>query len=71
MAYFYRLLLFYLNLSSGDFTNTSSHICGSWYLPTINIYQGLITLYPSDHNICHIKTIEINVAIPSAKEIRG
>ena len=39
--------------------------------PTINGYQGLITSYPSDHNICHIKTIEINLAIPSAKEIRG
>ena len=27
------LLALYLNFNSGDLTNTSSHMCGSWYLP--------------------------------------
>ena len=34
----------YLNLSSGDLTNTSSHICGSWYLPIFLFRDGSLTL---------------------------
>ena len=30
----------YLSISSGDLTNTSSHICGSWYLPIIYLGMG-------------------------------
>ena len=35
---------FYLNLSSDDMTNTSSHICGSWYLPIFPFRDGSLTL---------------------------
>ena len=34
---------YYLNLSSGDLTNTSSHICGSWYLPMFLFREGSFT----------------------------
>ena len=34
----------YLSLSSGDLTNTSSHICGSWYLPIYLFRDGSLTL---------------------------
>ena len=34
----------YWNLSSGDLTNTSSHICGSWYLPIFLFRDGFLTL---------------------------
>ena len=42
-----RLLMLwscYLSLSSGDLTNTSSHICGSWYLPIFLLRDGSLTL---------------------------
>ena len=35
---------FYLNLSSGNLTNTSSHMCGSWYLPIFLFRAGSFTL---------------------------
>ena len=34
----------YLNLSSGDLTNTSSHMCGSWYFPIFLFREGLFIL---------------------------
>ena len=34
----------YLSLSSGDLTNTSSHICGRWYLPIFLFRDGSLTL---------------------------
>ena len=34
----------YLSLSSGDLTSTSSHICGSWYLPIFLFRYGSLTL---------------------------
>ena len=34
----------YFNLSSGDLTNTSSQICGSWYLPIFLFKDGSLTL---------------------------
>ena len=34
----------YLNFISGDLTNTSSHICGSWYLPLFLFREGSFTL---------------------------
>ena len=34
----------YLSLSSGDLTNTSSHICGSRYLPIFLFRDGSLTL---------------------------
>ena len=34
----------YLSLSSDDLTNTSSHICGSWYLPVFLFKDGSLTL---------------------------
>ena len=34
----------YLSLSSGDLTSTSSHICGSWYLPIFLFRDGSLTL---------------------------
>ena len=36
--------IFYLNLISGDITNTSSHICGSWYLPIFLFREGSFIL---------------------------
>ena len=38
------LLALYLNFNSGDLTNTSSHLCGSWYLPIFLFRNGLFTL---------------------------
>ena len=35
---------YYLNLNSGDLTNTSSHICGSWYLSMFLFNDGTFTL---------------------------
>ena len=32
--------LFYLSLSSGEFTSSSSPICGSWYLPIFLFRDG-------------------------------
>ena len=37
--------LYYLNFSSGDLTSTSSHMCGSWYLPIFLFRDGSFTLY--------------------------
>ena len=34
----------YLSLRSGDLTNSSSHICGSWYLPIFLFKDGSLTL---------------------------
>ena len=34
----------YLSLSSGDLTSTSSHMCGSWYLPIFLFRDGSLTL---------------------------
>ena len=34
----------FLSLSSCALTNTSSHICGSWYLPTFLFRDGSLTL---------------------------
>ena len=34
----------YISLSSGDLTNTSSHICGSWYLPIFLFRDGSLIL---------------------------
>ena len=34
----------YLSLSSGDLTSTSSHLCGSWYLPIFLFRDGSLTL---------------------------
>ena len=34
----------YLSLGSGDLTNTSSYICGSWYLPIFLFRDGSLTL---------------------------
>ena len=34
----------YLNFSSGDLTSTSSHMCGSWYLPILLFRDGPFTL---------------------------
>ena len=34
----------YLSFSSGNLTNTSSHICGSWYLPKFLFRDGSLTL---------------------------
>ena len=39
------LLVFYLNFNSGDLTNTSSHMCGSWYLPIFLFRDGSFTLF--------------------------
>ena len=33
-----------IHLSSGDFTSTSSHMCGSWYLPIFLLRHGSLTL---------------------------
>ena len=38
------LLACYLSLSSGEFINTSSHFCGSWYLPVFLLRDGSFTL---------------------------
>ena len=38
------LLALYLNFNSGDLTNTSSHMCGSWYLPMFLFRDGSFTL---------------------------
>ena len=38
------LLACYLSLSSDEFINTSSHMCGSWYLPTCLLRHGSLTL---------------------------
>ena len=38
------LLALYLNFNSGDVTNTSSHMCGSWYLPIFLFRNGSYTL---------------------------
>ena len=35
---------FYLSLSSGDLNNTSSHICGTWYLPIFLFRDESLTL---------------------------
>ena len=35
--------LYYLNSSSGDLTNTSSYMCGSWYLPIFLFRDGSFT----------------------------
>ena len=35
----------YLNFSSGDLTSTSSHMCGSWYLPIFLFRDGSFSLY--------------------------
>ena len=37
-------LAYYLNLSSGEFTRTLSHMCGSWYLPIFLLMEGSLTL---------------------------
>ena len=37
-------LAYYLNLSSGEFTITLSHMCGSWYLPMSLLRDGSLTL---------------------------
>ena len=43
--YFYCNTVYYLfNFNSGDLTNTSSHICGSWYLPIFLFRDGSLTL---------------------------
>ena len=34
----------YLSLSSCEFINTSSHMCGSWYLPIFLLRNGSLTL---------------------------
>ena len=34
----------YLSLSFGDLTSTSSHMCGSWYLPIFLFRDGSLTL---------------------------
>ena len=34
----------YLSMSSGDLTNTSFHICGSWCLPIFLFRDGSLTL---------------------------
>ena len=34
------MFIFYLSLSSGDLTSTSSQICGSWYLPIFLFRDG-------------------------------
>ena len=34
----------YMSLSSGDLTSTSSHLCGSWYLPMFLFRDGSLTL---------------------------
>ena len=38
------LWAFNLNLSSGDLTNTSSHMYSSWYLPIFLFRDGSFTL---------------------------
>ena len=38
------LFIIYFSSNSGDLTNTSSHICGSWYLPIFLFRDGLSTL---------------------------
>ena len=35
---------YYLNFSSGDLTNTSSHMCGSWYLGIFLLRDGSFIL---------------------------
>ena len=35
---------YYLSLSSGDLTSSSSHMCGSWYLPMFLFRDGSLTL---------------------------
>ena len=35
---------YYLNFNSGDLTNTSCHMCGSWYLPIFLFRDGSFTL---------------------------
>ena len=35
---------YYFSFSSGDLSNTSSHVCGSWYLSKILFGDGSITL---------------------------
>ena len=34
----------YLSFSSGDLTSTSSHMCGSWYLPMFLFRDGSLAL---------------------------
>ena len=41
---FILMFIIYLSLSSGDLTNTSSQICGSWYLPMFLLRDGSLTL---------------------------
>ena len=42
--YSYCNTIYYLfNFNSGDLTNTSSHICGSWYLPIFLFMDGTLT----------------------------
>ena len=42
--YSYCNIVYYLfNFNSGDLTNTSSHICGSWYLPIFLFYEHFHT----------------------------
>ena len=40
----------YLHLSSGDLTSTSSHICGSWYLPIL-LFRNQYCLFDGPGNI--------------------
>ena len=40
----FNCLFVVLVLSSGDLTNTSSQICGSWYLPLYLFKDGSLTL---------------------------
>ena len=36
--------LYYFSLSSNEFTSTSSHMCGSWYMPMFLFRDGSLTL---------------------------
>ena len=38
------MFIYYLSWSSGDLTNTSSQICGIWYLPIFLFRDGSLTL---------------------------
>ena len=38
------MLNYWFNCNSGDLTNTSSQICGSWYLPIFLLRDGSLTL---------------------------
>ena len=44
--YYFIIIQFiiYFSFNSGDLTNTSSHICGNWYLPIFLFRDGTLTL---------------------------